>query len=193
VKVRDIMSTDVTTLAPTDSLAVAEELMNVERVRHLPVVDGDVLVGLVSRRDLLGASISTLQNPSEDEDLERKRHASVAEIMRGSLDTLGPDDDAVMAADRILAEKLGCLPVIDERHHLLGIVTEADFVWVARQLIAQGDVQPRPPRAPRPEGRPPLPAARGSRAGSSRAGRSARRKRGVQGTDRKASAPKKRL
>jgi CBS domain-containing membrane protein len=130
------MTWPVTTLAPTDTLAFAEQLMNVERVRHFPVVDGDVLVGLISHRDILAAAISTLSNPSDEADFDVKRKVQVGSVMRGSVETIGPDADAVEAADLLIAHKIGCLPVVDERYHLLGIVTESDFVAIARVLLA---------------------------------------------------------
>jgi len=135
VNVRDIMSAPPVTVDRTDTLAFAEELMNVERIRHLPVVDGDVLLGLISQRDLLAASISTLSQPSEEEDLERKRKVEVGAMMHGVVETVGPDTPAERAAATLLAHQLGCLPVIDERHHLLGIVTSSDFVRLAQSLL----------------------------------------------------------
>lgn len=136
VKVRELMSTPVTTLAPTDTLERAEDRMITSRVRHLPVVDDDdVLVGLVSLSDLLAASITWLRDPSGQEDRAAKRDVSVSEIMRRSLETIAPDADATYAADVFLAQKISCLPVIDEDDHLLGIVTDADFVRLARQTL----------------------------------------------------------
>src|SRR4051794_13416420 len=141
------MSTPPITLERSDTLAFAEELMNVERIRHLPVVDGDVLVGLITHRDVLAASISTLSGPSEEEDLELKRKVQVATIMHGVVETTVPEAPADKAADALLAHQIGCLPVIDERHHLIGIVTSADFVRLARELLASGQAPPaRPPR-----------------------------------------------
>lgn len=131
------MSVPPVTVSRTDSLAFAEELMTVERVRHLPVVDGDVLVGLVSQRDLLAASISILSEPSEEDDLELKRQHEVARVMRGTIETISPDARAERAAEAMLTHRIGCLPVVDERHHLLGIVTSADFVRIAHDILAQ--------------------------------------------------------
>ena len=152
MKIREIMSAPPVTVSPTDTLAFAEELMNVERIRHLPVVDGDVLVGLLSQRDLLAASLSTLSNPSEEDDLEIKRHVEVARLMRGIVETVTPEASIEKAAETLLDHKVGCLPVIDERHHLIGIVTSADFVKLARDLVTQS--QPS---------RPPLSAVRGGK------------------------------
>jgi CBS domain-containing membrane protein len=149
VRVRDIMSAPAVTVDRTDSLAFAEELMNVENIRHLPVVDGDVLLGLITHRDVLAASLSSLSRPSEEEDLELKRKVEVAQVMHGDLETVTPDVPLENAVETILAQKLGCLPVVDERHHLVGIVTRSDFVHLARDLLKSEPVGQRPARPPR--------------------------------------------
>lgn len=145
VKVREMMTTPVTTLEPNDNLAFAEELMTVERVRHLPVVDGDVLVGILSHRDIVAAAIPLENDPSVEQDLAAKRKVRVDDVMHHDVETIGPDDDAVKAADILLAQKVGSLPVVDARHHLMGIVTESDFVSIAREALATGIIVPRSP------------------------------------------------
>jgi CBS domain-containing protein len=147
VKVREIMSAPVTTVERTDTLAFAEELMNVEGVHHLPVVEGDVLVGLLSHRDVLAASISTLSNPSEEDDLELKRKVEVARVMHGIVETALPDADALSAADALLSHKIGCLPVVDDRFHVVGIVTGTDFVRLTRGLLTAPAKAAAPKRA----------------------------------------------
>nr|WP_240806895.1 CBS domain-containing protein [Polyangium spumosum] len=170
------MSTPVTTIEPDDNLAFAEELMTVERVRHLPVLDGELVVGLLSHRDILLASESILRRSAVDHDLERKRKARVNEVMRGSVDTIGPDDDAADAADLMLTQKIGCLPVVDEARRLLGIVTDADFVKMARDGLRAGRItQPARQamaRASAPRARPPL--AKGTAKAAATAARGAK-------------------
>lgn len=146
VNVREIMSAPPVTVDRTDTLAFAEELMTVEHIRHLPVADGDVLVGLLSHRDIVAASISTLSEPSEEDDLELKRKVEVGQVMHGEVETVTPETSAARAAETMLSQKLGCLPVIDERHHLLGIVTSADFVRLARDMLSATPVRARPAR-----------------------------------------------
>jgi len=145
VKVREIMTTPVATLEPNDNLAFAEELMTVERVRHLPVVDGDVLVGILSQRDIAAASIPLTQDPSTEQDVAAKRKVRVDEVMHHEVETVHPDDDAISAADILLLQKVGALPVVDERHHLMGILTQADYVAIARDALANGVIVPRSP------------------------------------------------
>jgi CBS domain-containing membrane protein len=139
------MSAPVVTVDRTDTLAFAEELMNVERIRHLPVVDGDELVGLLSQRELLAASISTLSNPSEEDDLEQKRKVEVAQVMRGTFETATPETPLAEIAEVLLTQKIGAIPVIDERRHLAGIVTRSDFVRLARDLLEEGKRREKAP------------------------------------------------
>lgn len=155
MKVRDIMTWPVVTLSPTDTLEAAQERMSLERVRHLPVVDGDVLVGLISHRDLLAASLSILTGASEEADAGLKRGTRVGDLMHGAVETASPDEDAAAAGERLLATKIGCLPVVDERRHLEGMVTEADFVAVALAFLSGREFRPRGPTLD-PMKRPPV-------------------------------------
>ncbi|HVK64869.1 MAG TPA: CBS domain-containing protein [Polyangium sp.] len=140
MKVREIMSAPVSTLELGDNILFAEELMTVERIRHLPVLDGDVLVGLLSHRDILEATGRVLEKLPADDAAAAKRKTCVRHVMRGSVDTIGPDDDPADAADIMLTQKIGCLPVVDEEHRLLGIVTDADFVAMARDALRAGKI-----------------------------------------------------
>jgi CBS domain-containing protein len=144
-----MMTPEVVAVDASQPVSTVEELMSADRIRHLPVLDGDVLVGLVSQRDVLAVSLPI--GSDEAEDRERKSRISVQQIMRGSVETVGPDTDVVDAADRMLELKIGCLPVVDERLHLVGIVTEADFVRLGRELARS---TPAPgARAPRARAR----------------------------------------
>lgn len=126
--VRDLMTDVVFTLVPHDNLESAAELMEIKHIRHLPVVDreGD-LIGLVTQRDLarsmLGA-IDDLPISVRTEVLSRRR---VREIMVTEIDTAEPDTDLREAAEMLLENKIGCLPIV-EGSRLVGILTEADFV-----------------------------------------------------------------
>lgn len=139
------MTTPVETLVPTDDLEYARERMALGRVRHLPVVDGEVLVGLITLSDLLSAVHSDLRlDVTAEDDDAMLRRTEVAGFMRGSVETASPDTEVIVAADVLLAQKIGCLPVIDERRRVVGIVTDSDFVRLARELIARHDPHAAP-------------------------------------------------
>jgi CBS domain-containing protein len=122
------MSTDVFVLYADDSLLIAEELMQWKRIRHVPVVDGESNVqGLITHRDILRASISTIAELSSGEHRAVQAGIMLQEIMCTDVLTVGPDADIKDAARVMLEEKIGCLLVVQERQ-LVGILTEADFL-----------------------------------------------------------------
>lgn len=135
MKVKEIMTTELVTLRKTHTLDLVEDIMSWQCIRHVPIVDEhDRLVGLVTHRDLLRASISSLAKMSEKDQREIYRTVPVTEIMRTKVSTVTPDTDLRDAAAMMIDEKLGCLPVLDGRR-LVGIITEADFLTLAWEAM----------------------------------------------------------
>lgn len=135
LRVRDLMSSPVVTLTQGQSLPLATELMELTRTRHLPVLDkSGMLVGLVTHRDLLQASISSLTPLSRSDREELQLKVPVSRIMRQQVWTIGPDAAAETAARLMFEHRIGCLPVT-QGGRVIGILTEADFVEVAATLL----------------------------------------------------------
>lgn len=133
--VRDIMTTPVETMSVGDTLAQAREQLRRGRIRHLPVVDGeDRLVGLLTHRQILGAWLSHGQPNREAPDVIGQE-IPVEMLMANDILTVDPETTAAKAAELLTSYKFGCLPVVDERHHLIGILTEADFVRFAQKFF----------------------------------------------------------
>ena len=130
-RVRDIMGTKLVTIPASERLSTVEDIMTLGHVRHMPVVQGGKLVGVVSERDLLRASLSVL---SDHRDEERRAFLNVVEIGRvmSTPPIVVEPDASIEEAALIMAEKkIGCLPVIDG-DELLGMITETDVLrWVA--------------------------------------------------------------
>ena len=133
--VRDLMTTDVITVDEGDDLDLAQSEMSLARIRHLPVVRKGRLVGLVTHRDILEAMCSVFADIGGQQQAEFFRSVAVTEIMASRVRTVEPDTDASEAARTLLESKIGCLPVVDDGDRLVGIVTEADFVELSRQLL----------------------------------------------------------
>ncbi len=125
------MGTQLVTISATDRLSTVEDIMTLGHVRHMPVVQGGKLVGVVSERDLLRASLSIL---SEHRDEERRAFLHVVEIERvmSTPPIVVEPDATIEEAALIMAEKkIGCLPVVDG-DDMVGLVTETDILrWVA--------------------------------------------------------------
>ncbi len=125
--VRDIMSETIVTVSADDSLSTVEDIMRLGHVRHMLVVRGGQLVGVVSERDLLRASLSNLGSFGND---ERRAFLHVMEIKRVmSAPPVVIDHDATVehAAAAMAQRKIGCLPVL-EGDRLVGMLTETDVL-----------------------------------------------------------------
>jgi CBS domain-containing membrane protein len=136
MQVKDLMSKDLFVLYADDSLLLAEEMMQWKRIRHVPVVDRHYnLKGLVTHRDMLRASISTLARLPCNETRAMQTHVLLQDIMQTQVFTISPDADIKEAARVMWREKIGCL-LIAEQGQLVGILTEADFLKYVLQQEA---------------------------------------------------------
>jgi CBS domain-containing protein len=125
--VRDLMSKKLFTIEPETPLARLEEHMMSFRFGHLPVVEGNKLVGLLTHGDLLHASSSFLSARATERDaIIHKLPAS--RIMQREIVTVGPDDTLADVALLMWESRLGCVPVVDGSGELVGMLTEADFL-----------------------------------------------------------------
>lgn len=122
MKVRDVMQKRVTTIAQDETLALAQQLMLWNGIRHLPVCrkpDGRV-IGILSERDVLRAY---KRLGTEPDAMARP----VSELMTAPVEHIHPDAELADAAADMSTRKLGCLPVI-EVGSLVGILTTSDVL-----------------------------------------------------------------
>ena len=131
-RVRDIMETKLVTISANERLSTVDDIMTLGRVRHIPVVLAGRLVGVVSQRDLLRASLSGL---SQHRDAERRAFLAVVEIARVMSTppiVIAPSATIEQAAAMMASKRIGCLPVLQD-DELVGMITETDILrWVAR-------------------------------------------------------------
>ncbi len=138
IKIRHIMSQHVITLHKEQSLMLADELMRMRHIRHIPVVDDDeALVGLVTHRDLLAAELSSTNSLSLEDRAELQMSVQVSRVMSSDVWSVHPDTPAVDVAQLLIDQHFGCAPVVDDGGRLVGIVTEADFLSLAIDALAQ--------------------------------------------------------
>jgi CBS domain-containing membrane protein len=129
--VRNVMSKDVTTLDVNDKLAIADDVMKLGRIRHMPVLDADQsIVGIVSQRDLFRGALARNLGYGEHAQQKLLGILYVKDVMTCEPATIDPDALLSDAAERLLDRKIGCLLVV-EGEKLVGILTESDFVALA--------------------------------------------------------------
>jgi CBS domain-containing protein len=135
LKVRDVMTADPTTLKRNDKLTLADDIMRLGRVRHLPVVDddGQTLAGIVTQRDLFRDALAQALGYGKHAQRKILDTLAVKDVMTTDVVTTGPETSLIDAAGILTERKIGCLPVV-ENGRLVGILTEGDFVaLVARK------------------------------------------------------------
>lgn len=122
------MSTKLITVNPNDKLDRVFFLYNFENIRHLPVVEKNKLVGIISDRDLkkiLGPKKSIIENP--DGTTVQLSTRKVKNIMRRGVLTIEPEQRAADAAAIMAKKKIGALPVV-HKNKLVGIITATDIL-----------------------------------------------------------------
>lgn len=126
--VADLMSTEVRTLGRNDSLTLADDVLRMERIRHLPVLDeGGRLAGILSQRDLFRSALARVLGYGEHAQEALLSNLLVKDVMSNDPITVTPGTSLTEAAQVMLEAKIGSLPVI-EGDKLAGLLTEADFV-----------------------------------------------------------------
>jgi len=127
MKIRQIMHTDVVALQADEPLAHAVEATASERIRHLPILQGERLVGMVSVTDIKHATPSPLVEGNEEEYRKILNETRVSRIMRRAPITTRPEASLAEVVRLMVDNKVGALPVL-EGGKLVGIVSELDIL-----------------------------------------------------------------
>jgi len=134
LRVADIMTAPVISLEADHSLSLASGIMNLQRVRHLPVTEAGRLIGLVTHRDIMAAQAAALAQAAADDDPS----VPVGRIMKTDVSTVAPVTPVLEAARIMLDHRYGCLPVVDGGQ-LVGIVTEVDMLRLLVTSLEDGE------------------------------------------------------
>lgn len=133
------MTREVVTLDANEALVVADDVMGLARIRHMPVLDeDDAVIGLVSQRDLFRGALARALGYGEFAQKKLLGIMRVKEVMTTELVTVPPETTLVEAAKLMTDRKIGCLVVVEEGK-LAGILTESDFVQLVLSPEVIGD------------------------------------------------------
>ncbi|WP_421764834.1 CBS domain-containing protein [Ekhidna sp.] len=127
-KVENVMTKDVHTVNITHSLKEANELFNKHHIRHIPVVSGDKLIGILSQTDILRISFgNTFGDEQSGSDEAIFDMLSINQVMKHSPETLSPEDTIKDAAEIFSKREFHALPVV-QNEKLVGIITTTDII-----------------------------------------------------------------
>ncbi|AZJ34933.1 CBS domain-containing protein [Tenacibaculum singaporense] len=124
-----IMTKDVITLSSTDDLMTAEKIFKKEHIRHIPVVSGNEIKGMLSYTDLLRISFADAVDENEtDVDTVVYNMFTIDQVMAKNLETVDSSTTIKEVAEILAKKEFHALPVVDD-NELVGIVTTTDLIY----------------------------------------------------------------
>ena len=130
---REIMVGSPVTLKPDDTLALANDVIALGRIRHIPVVENGKLRGMLSERDLMGAAASQIFGLKQSSKTALFKSVLIRDVMKKRVVTIAPDTPIKEAAQIMADKKIGCLPVMSEGT-LIGLITTTDILRYVESL-----------------------------------------------------------
>ena len=127
VPVSQIMTKELVTLNPTQSLYDAEKLFNKHSIRHIPVVEGERVTGVISRSDLLRISYADINENEETVDSIVYDAYTIPQVMTRIPVTVESDTTIKEVAEILSKQSFHSIPVVD-KGKLVGIVTTTDLI-----------------------------------------------------------------
>ncbi len=132
--VRDLMMTEVVTLDASDTLDLADNIMRLGRIRHMPIVSDQKLVGILSQRDLFRAAISSVLQFRASTEREWLAKVKIREVMTAAVFTVKPTTPLREAVEMMLNKKIGCVVVI-AGDRIAGLLSEGDCLHYLARLL----------------------------------------------------------
>lgn len=114
-------------ITPDVSITAAMDLMRSLNIRHLPVLEREKLVGLVSDRDLRGALA-----------LDKANQLRIGDVMKRDVFVTTPDTSLSDVAQEMALQKFGSALIVDRRGHITGIFTTTDALRILADLADEG-------------------------------------------------------
>ena len=130
--VREVMTSDVLSIESTAPVLDALRMMSAADVRHLPVIDGGVIQGMVSDRDLAPFHSGAWTDDISGTTARERLAVPVAEYMNKHVERIFADADLDSAAKVMIEQKVGALPVVDGSQKVIGMLSYIDIIGWAR-------------------------------------------------------------
>ena len=132
----DLMTPNPSTVTPQTSLAEVWDLMRVLDVRHMPVVENEALVGMLSDSDLGSLEVTRLLVEEGAEALRRRLARPVVQLMSADVVAAEPETDVSELVTLFLEHKVGAIPVVvPDTRRVVGIVSYIDILRALRDEL----------------------------------------------------------
>lgn len=125
--ISEIMTTNVITLNVSDTLEKAEKLFKKHTIRHIPVVEGKNILGMLSYSDLLRISFADVSDDESHVDNFVYDVFSIKQVMAKNMYTVPPYATIKEVAKMLAKKEFHALPIVED-NELVGIVTTTDLI-----------------------------------------------------------------
>jgi CBS domain-containing protein len=112
---------------------LANDVISLGRIRHIPVVDDGRVVGLLSQRDLIGTAANEIFGLKQTSMAALLKTILIKDVMKRRVLTVEPNTKITAGAKIMADKKIGCLPVVSEGA-LVGLVTTTDILRYVEEL-----------------------------------------------------------
>jgi CBS domain-containing protein len=129
----EIMMGSPVTLKPEDTLDLANNVISLGRIRHIPVLDDGRLVGILTERNLIGAAASRIFGLKQKNKSALLKNVRIKEVMKKRVISAAPDTPIKEIAHLMAEKKIGCVPIVSAGA-LVGLVTNTDILRYVETL-----------------------------------------------------------
>jgi CBS domain-containing protein len=134
--ISEIMTKGVFSVSFDDTIKKADDIMRNENVRHVPVVEDGKLIGMITERTLMEYSLKQLYDYDDEfGSAGLNKINDFEEVMQRDVRAIYPEDSVRKAVELMAKYKIDCLPVIDWKNNLIGIVTSIDVLLFMKKKL----------------------------------------------------------
>ena len=133
---RELMTLNPATLTARATIAEAWDLMRELEIRHVPVIDGGVLIGILSDRDLARVDVTRVLMAEGAVGLEKELRTPVVSVMSADAICVEPETSLSEVVDLLIESKVGALPVVEpDTRAVVGIVSYIDVLGALQDAL----------------------------------------------------------
>ncbi|HEY7437357.1 MAG TPA: CBS domain-containing protein [Methylomirabilota bacterium] len=135
---RELMTPDPLTVSPQATIAEVWDLMREADVRHVPVVQAEALVGMVSDRDLARVDIARLLKTEGADALREELATPIVQVMNSNVIAVAPDAEIGEVIELLIDHRIGAVPVVlEETREVLGIISYVDVLRALQGVLEE--------------------------------------------------------
>ncbi len=136
-KIEEIMTKNVFTVDIEDTVHKADEIMKREKIKHLPVLDKKKLIGMITERTIMEYSLRKLYDYNDEYGEEgHDKITDFRNVMAKNVKIIYPEDSVRKAVQTMAKKEIDCIPVVDWKNNLVGIVTSRDvFLFILNKIL----------------------------------------------------------